>query len=101
MNRKHKGREKYKITAYSYKRAKKLGVNIKPSTNKKKKIDVYKGTRKIASIGAIGYKDYPTFMKINKTLAKERRRRYKTRHRKDRFVKGSPGYYADQILWSA
>lgn len=93
--------EKYKITAYSYKRAKKLGVKIKPSNNKKKKIDVYKGTRKIASIGAIGYKDYPTFMKINKTLAKERRRRYKTRHRKDRFKKGSPGYYADQILWSS
>jgi hypothetical protein len=93
--------KKYKITAYSYKRAKKLGVQIKPSSNKKKKIDVYKGTRKIASIGAIGYKDYPTFMKINKTLAKERRRRYKTRHRKDRFIKGSPGYYADQILWSS
>jgi hypothetical protein len=93
--------EKYKITAYSYKRAKKLGVQIKPSSNKKKKIDVYKGTRKLASIGAIGYKDYPTFMKINKTMAKERRRRYKTRHRKDRFNKGSPGYYADQILWSS
>lgn len=94
------GKQKYNITKYSYRRAKKLGVAIKPSSNPKKKIDVYKGNKKIASIGAMGYKDYPTFMKINKTLAKERRRRYKTRHQKDRFNKGSPGYYADQILWN-
>jgi hypothetical protein len=32
----------YNITNYTYKKAKKLGVKIKPSTNKTKKIDVYK-----------------------------------------------------------
>ena len=90
----------YKILPYSYKRARKLGVTIKPSHTKGKKIDVYKGSHKIASIGALGYKDYPTFMRINKTLAKKKRRMYKTRHRKDRFRKGTPGFYADQILWN-
>ena len=43
----------YKITNYSYNQAKKLNVEIKPSTNKKKKIDVFKDNKKIASIGAI------------------------------------------------
>ena len=53
----------YQITDYSYRQAKILGVEIKPSTNKTKKIDVFKNGEKIASIGAIGYKDYPTFIK--------------------------------------
>ena len=39
----------YKILPYSYKRARKLGVTIKPSRTKGKKIDVYKGQKKIAS----------------------------------------------------
>lgn len=30
---------------------------------------------------------------------KERRRRYKIRHEKDRHNKGSAGWFADQILW--
>jgi len=30
---------------------------------------------------------------------KERRRRYKQRHEKDRHVKGSAGWLSDQILW--
>jgi len=89
----------YKITAYSYKQAKRLGVQIRPSKNKTKKIDVYKGKKKIASIGAIGYNDYPTFMKKNRALATRRRKAYKTRHEYDRHKKGTPGYYADKILW--
>jgi hypothetical protein len=32
----------YTITAYTYKQARRLGVTVKPSTNKTKKIDVYK-----------------------------------------------------------
>ena len=55
----------YHITKYSYDQAKKLNVEIKPSTNKKKKIDVFKNDKKIASIGAIGYLDYPNFIKKN------------------------------------
>ena len=63
----------YTITDYTRKQAKKLKVIVKPSTNKKKKIDVFKKVRgkdgkmelkKVASVGAIGYNDYPTFMKL-------------------------------------
>ena len=45
----------YHITNYTYKQAKKLGVQVKQSTNKTKKIDVFKKNKKIASIGANGF----------------------------------------------
>ena len=90
----------YDITEYSKKQAKKLGVEIKPSTRKDKKIDVFKNDKKIASIGGKGYKDYPTYIKEKgKDYAKERRKLYKDRHEKDRQKKGSAGFYADKILW--
>jgi hypothetical protein len=89
----------YHITKYSYEKAKQLGVQIKPSTNKKKKIDVFKNNVKVASIGAINYKDYPNYLKEDKALAVQKRHLYKLRHEKDRHVIGSNGYYADKILW--
>lgn len=89
----------YKITNYSKEQAKKLDVDIKPSSNPKKKIDVYKDGDKIASIGAKGYKDYPTYLKEDKQLAEQKRKAYKARHEKDRNIKGTNGYYADKILW--
>ena len=90
----------YTITNYIYKQAKKLGVTVKPSTNKTKKIDVYKKGKKVASVGARGYRDFPTYMKLNgKKYAQTRRRLYKMRHEKDRHVKGSRGFYADKLLW--
>jgi hypothetical protein len=89
----------YKITEYSKQKATQLGVQIKPSSNPKKKLDVFKNKNKIASIGDIKSKDYPTYLKKNKALAEERRRLYKLRHEKDRKVIGSNGYYADRILW--
>jgi hypothetical protein len=77
-----------------------LGVVVKPSSVKGKKIDVFKNDKKIASVGALGYSDYPTYMKTKgKAYADERRRLYKIRHSKDRNVKGSDGYYADKLLW--
>lgn len=91
----------YRIKRYSYTQAKKLGVTIKPSTVQGKKIDVFnsKGD-KLASIGAIGYGDYPTFiLEKGKAYADEKRRLYKMRHAKDRVVRGTAGYYADKILW--
>lgn len=88
----------YNISDYSQKQADKLGVTIKPSTKKGKKIDVMSGN-KIISIGALGYKDYPAYLKIDKRLATERRRLYKLRHEKDRNVPGSAGYFADKLLW--
>jgi len=88
----------YKITNYSYQQAKKLNVEIKPSSNKKKKIDVFKGDKKIASIGAMGYNDYPTFLKTKGvSYANERRKLYKQRHKKD--LNSKNGYFANNILW--
>ena len=95
----------YKILPYSIKRAKELGVVIKTSTNILKKIDVFKDGKKIASIGARGMNDYPTYLEkekkgyYEKGYANKRRKLYKQRHKKDRNVKGSNGYYADKILW--
>ena len=87
----------YNITNYSYKKAKLLGVDIKPSKVKNKKIDVYKNNRKIASIGDINYYDYPNYIKENGIkYANERRKLYLNRHKKDN---GVNGYYAREILW--
>lgn len=89
----------YQITDYSKQQAAKLGVDIKPSTIKRKKIDVFKNGKKLASIGALGMKDYPTYLKENKSLAEERRKLYKIRHAKTSKIKGSPSYFASNILW--
>lgn len=89
----------YTIKPYTLERAKALGVSVKPSTNPKKKLDVFRDGQKIASVGAIGYKDYPTYLLENKEVAKERRRLYKIRHEKTRRDVGSPSYWADQLLW--
>ena len=95
----------YKISDYTKKRAKALGVEVKPSRTNGKKIDVFKNGTKVASVGALGYADYPTYMrlerqgKVESGTAVIRRRSYKARHQKDRMVKGSAGYYADQLLW--
>jgi hypothetical protein len=95
----------YKITNYTKAQAKKLGVSVKQSSVKGKKIDVVKDGKKIASVGAIGYNDYPTFKKLEakgevpKGTAEKRRKLYKDRHDKDRKVKGSRGFYADKLLW--
>ena len=91
----------YKITNYSRRQAQRLGVIIKPSTNPKKKIDVFnKDGKKIASIGGAGYKDFPNYLKTEgKEKANERRRLYKIRHNKTRNKVGSNSYFADQLLW--
>lgn len=91
----------YRISQYSYDRARSLGVVIKPSTVKGKKIDVFnRAGEKLASIGALGYSDYPTFKRdYGKAYADMKRKAYKSRHEKDRHKRGTPGFYADQILW--
>lgn len=99
----------YTITTYTKNQAKKLGVIVKRSTNKKKKIDVFKKVKdkdgkmvlkKLASVGAIGYNDYPTFIKTKgKEYADKRRKLYKIRHNKNRHNKGTPSYFADKLLW--
>ena len=90
----------YKILPYTLKQAKKLGVVVKPSKKKGKKIDVFKDGELVASVGGAGYKDYPTFWKTEgKAVADKKRKLYKARHEKDRHKEGSAGYYADKLLW--
>jgi hypothetical protein len=90
----------YKVTNYTLRRARRIGVQVKPSRDKTKKIDIYRDGRKIASVGAYGMNDYPTFMKTRGAkFAKERRRLYKMRHEKDRHKRWSRGWLADQLLW--
>ena len=92
----------YNITDYSKRQAKKLNVEIKPSSKKNKKIDVIKNNKVVVSIGDIKYKsnDYPTYIKTHgKAYADERRRLYKIRHKKDIQQKNTAGFYANKILW--
>ncbi len=91
----------YQIKQYSRDRAQELNVKIKPSSNPAKNMQVFDKTDKfIASVGANGYSDYPTYLQQgDKALADKTKQFYKARHKKDRNVVGSAGYYADQILW--
>ena len=89
----------YHISQYTRSKAKRLGVDVRRSTRKGKKIDVFKNGKKVASIGAIGYNDFTTFSKKSKSNANERRRLYHLRHKKDSAKKGSAGYYAAALLW--
>lgn len=98
---KAKGSGLYQITPYTKKQAKRLGVQIFPSDNPKKKIEVYdKNGLFITYVGASGYKDFPTYVEERGVeYANKRRQLYKMRHEKDRHKVGSAGYYADQLLW--
>ncbi len=90
----------YIITAHTRREAKKLGVVVKVSSNKKKKLDVFKNGKKVASIGARGMGDFGTFLREKgKEFADKRRKAYKSRHAKNLKVVGSPGYYANKLLW--
>lgn len=95
----------YKIKSYTKRKAKKLGLVVKPSTRKGKKIDVFKNGKKIGSVGALGYSDYPTFLEeeklglLPKGYAARRRRAYKKRHAKHRKIKWTNSWLADQLLW--
>jgi hypothetical protein len=89
----------YHISSYTKEKAKRLNVQVRPSSRKGKKIDVFKNGKKIASIGALGYNDFTTFSRQSKSKAKARQKAYHSRHRKDASKRGSPGYYAAKLLW--
>ena len=90
----------YTITDYTRSQATKHGLTVKLSTVKGKKIDVFKGGKKVASVGALGYGDYPTFVKTKGIdYAKKRREAYKKRHQTNRTKKNTNGWYADKLLW--
>ena len=91
---------RYSITNYTRKRAKQLGVVVKLSSNPVKKIDVFRKSRKIASVGAAGMNDFPTYIRTRGlAYAKTRRRLYKMRHERDRHTKWTNGWLADKLLW--
>jgi hypothetical protein len=88
----------YSVLPYTKQQAKRIGVTVKPSSNPEKKLDVFEDGDKVASIGAKGYFDYPTYLKEKgKVVAEERRRLYHLRHKRGK--KGTAGYYASVLLW--
>ena len=95
----------YKILNAQKTAAKRLGVTIKPSKLKNKKLDVFKKGVKVASIGDIRYNDFHIYRKLEregkvpKGTANERRNLYKIRHNQECRAKGTPGFYACNILW--
>jgi len=95
------GFTKYKILPYTYEKAKRLGVQVFPSDNPKYKIEVYdKDGVFLCYIGDPSYSDFPHY-KEERGLeyALRRRQLYKQRHEKDRHIKGSRGWFADNLLW--
>lgn len=95
----------YKITDYTYSQAKKLGLEVKPSKAKGKKIAVYKNGKLLGNVGALGYKDYPTYLAaeskglVPKGTAAKRRKSYKARHNNYRHNKYTNSWLADKLLW--
>jgi hypothetical protein len=90
----------YSITDYTKDKAKKYGVSVRNSHYKGKKIDVIKNNIVIASVGAIGYSDYPTYMNTHGLeYANKRRKLYRIRHKTDRNIINTNGYWADRLLW--
>jgi len=86
----------YTITDYTKKKAKEIDVEVRPSKNPKKKVDVYRNDVFLHSIGAIGYKDFPTFTKEEgREFADERRRLYHIRHKEETLG----GLLAKWLLW--
>ena len=89
----------YDIKDYSYARAEKIGVIIRPSEKKHKKIDVFdKQGNYICSIGAKKMSDYPTYIQSHGLeFANERRKRFYQRF--NNITKDTPLWYCAVILW--
>lgn len=91
----------FKIDPAHKTNASRLGVEIKPSKLKNKKIDVFKNDIKVASIGDVRYNDYRSYIKERGLeYANERKRLYKIRHNKTKDKIGTPSFYADRLLWN-
>ena len=74
--------------------ARKIGVTVKASTRKNKKIDVFKGDKKVASIGD------PNMADFTKHRDEKRRKAFKARFQRLRTKVGTPAYYSDRLLWN-
>ena len=90
----------YKISERTKKIAKSLGLDIRPSTKKSKKIDVFT-PQGVFSIGARNYPDYHEYIeKKGKEYADKRREMYYSRHQKDINAKKGNGFYSWILLWN-
>lgn len=94
----------YHITTEIKKKAKSIGVEVKPSTVKGKKLDAYKDGVKQASFGASSYNDYHTWKRTKgEAYANERRRLYHLRHKNEgpkmKDGKLTASYLAKKLLW--
>lgn len=86
----------YRVSDLTKKRAREIGVEVLPSTNPKKKIDVFFEGEKVASIGATGYKDFHVYLATEGAdVAREKRRLYHLRHTQDSLGE----YLARWLLW--
>ena len=95
----------YAIKAHTRARARQLGLQVRPSTRKNKKLDVYKGDEKVASVGDTRYPDYPTYEAMERDgsvppgTAEKRRKAYHARHGKHSAEGLTPAYLAAELLW--
>ena len=91
----------YKITKYSFDKAKELNLTIKVSKNPLKKLDVYTNNGVfLGNIGDSRYNDFPHYCIIyNKKYAETRKLLYKNRHKKNSDVKYSKQWLALNLLW--
>ena len=98
----------YKIKDLQKEKATKMGLTIKQSTSKNKKIDIFDNGVKVSSVGGIKkdgtpYNDYATYIEnIGLEKANKKRSAYLKRHAKEPKTKDGKktnSYYADKILW--
>jgi len=94
----------YPITAEVKKRAKAIGVEVKVSTVRGKKLDAYKDGVKQASFGQAGAMDYHLWRKEKgEAYANERKRLYHLRHKNEggKYKNGklTASFLSKYILW--
>ena len=92
----------YTISDYTKDRADELGLVVKPSTKKNKKIDIYdkRDGQYITSVGQLGYSDYPTYIKEKgKDYADKRREAFYKRFGKKAEKPYTNAFYAAKLLW--
>ena len=70
-----------------------LGVQVKKSTRKNKKIDIFKDNKKICSIGDLRYEDF------NQHNDLERRKRFHQRFKRFKDAEGTCGWFSLNLLW--
>ena len=90
----------YKITQYTYDKARQYDLTIKPSTKQYKKIDLFNSKgRFLASIGDTRYDDFPTYiLKNGLEYALKRRELYYKRHNKQ-YERYSNDWLSKKLLW--